>query len=120
VRLKQKDVAIIKSCGGSFWLVAKIFLGFGTCVGMVGVMGGTLLGWAFVRNINTVENWIQRAFGLKLWDSSVYLFDKIPNYMDWSAAGRIGMIAIAATTLGAFLPACIAAWTRPVKVLRYE
>jgi lipoprotein-releasing system permease protein len=120
VRLKQKDVAIIKSCGGSFWLVAKVFLGFGTCVGILGVLGGTLLGWFFMRHINAVENWIQRAFGLKLWDSSVYLFEKIPSHMDWAAVGRIALVAVAATTFGALLPACMAAWTRPVKVLRYE
>lgn len=120
VRLKQKDVAIVKSCGGSFWLIIKVFLGFGTCVGLLGVLGGTLLGWIFIRNINVVENWIQQAFGLKLWDSSVYLFEKIPNHMDWAAVGRIALVAVVATTLGALLPACMAAWTRPVKVLRYE
>jgi lipoprotein-releasing system permease protein len=120
VRLKQKDVAIIKSCGGSFWLVAQLFLGFGTCVGLLGVLGGTILGWIFMRQINTVENWIQQAFGLKLWDSSVYLFEKIPSHVDWSAVGRIALVAVVATTLGALLPACMAAWTRPVKVLRYE
>ena len=71
-------------------------------------------------NINAIENGIHRIFGLKLWDSSVYLFEQIPSHMNWPAVGKIVIIAILATTFGALLPACMAAMTRPVKVLRYE
>ncbi|MFC1762015.1 ABC transporter permease [Planctomycetota bacterium] len=120
VRLKQKDIAIVKSCGGSSMGVAQIFLGFGVCVGLVGAVAGTVLGWAFMHHINAIENGIQRLFGLKLWDSSVYLFERIPSAIDWPSVARIIIVAILATTVGAILPACLAAWTRPVKVLRYE
>jgi len=120
VRLKQKDIAVIKSCGLSSSSVAFIFIGFGGCVGAVGSGIGIVLGYIITTNINTIEEWIGIIFGLKLWRSSVYLFSKIPNEVDWSSALPIVLFAIIAAAVGAVIPAVIAARTRPVEILRYE
>jgi lipoprotein-releasing system permease protein len=120
VRLKQKDIAIIKSCGAASGSVAFVFVGFGACVGAVGSGIGAGLGYVITRNINTIENWIRIIFGLKLWRSSVYLFSKIPNEVDWFWAGRIILLAIIAAAIGAVIPAIVAARTKPVEILRYE
>jgi len=120
VKLKQRDVAVIKSCGATTYSVAWLFLGFGVTVGVLGSGIGAALGYVVTRNINRIEEWIRIVFGLKLWKSSVYLFDKIPNQVDWASALPIVGLAIAAAALGAFVPALVAARTRPVEVLRYE
>ena len=120
VRLKQRDIGIIRSCGGSAGAVAAIFLGFGAVVGLVGALLGVLLGYLFTANINRIEAWVAKAFGLNLWSSSLYVFEKIPNTMDWGSAGFIGLAAIAAASVGVLIPALLAARTRPVEVLRYE
>jgi len=120
VRLKQKDIAVIKSCGSSSSSVALIFIGFGACVGAVGSGIGIVLGYIITTNINTIEEWIGIIFGLKLWRSSVYLFSKIPNEVDWSSALPIVLFAIIAAAVGAVIPAIIAARTKPVEILRYE
>jgi len=120
VRLKQKDIAIIKSCGATSSSVALVFVGFGACVGTVGSSIGTVLGYVITRNINTIENWIRIIFGLKLWKSSVYLFSKIPNEVNWSWALRIVLMAIIAAAIGTLIPAIVAARTKPVNILRYE
>ena len=120
VRLKRKDVAIMKSCGASGFSVAWIFLGFGISVGVMGAGVGTVLGYVITVNINVIEEWIRATSGLKLWQSSVYMFDKIPNVVDWGSALPIVAAAIAAAALGALMPAALAARTRPVEVLRYE
>lgn len=120
VRLKQKDIAIIKSCGATSSSVAVVFVGFGACVGTVGSGIGTVLGYVITRNINTIEDWIRIIFGLKLWKSSVYLFSKIPNEVNWSWSLRIVLLAIIAAAIGTLIPAIIAAKTRPVNILRYE
>jgi lipoprotein-releasing system permease protein len=119
-RLKQKDIAIIKSCGATSSSVAAIFLGFGGCVGITGSIVGAILGYAVTKNINIIENWIRIVFGLKLWKSSVYMFDKIPNEVDWASASQIMLFAIIAAALGTLIPALAAARTRPVQILRYE
>jgi len=119
-KLKQRDVAIIKSCGATNLSVVGLFLGFGISVGVTGAGLGAVLGYVITRNINLIEEWIRVVFGLKLWKSSVYMFDKIPNQVDWGSALPIVALAIAAAALGALLPAVVAARTRPVDVLRYE
>jgi len=120
VKLKQKDIAVVKSCGLSSSSVAFIFIGFGGCVGAVGSGIGIVLGYIITTNINTIEEWIRIIFGLKLWRSSVYLFSKIPNEVDWSSALPIVLFAIIAAAVGAVIPAIVAARTRPVEILRYE
>jgi lipoprotein-releasing system permease protein len=120
VRLKRKDIAVIKSCGTTSSSVAWIFVGFGACVGIAGSCIGVILGYIITKNINTIEQWIRIVFGLKLWKSSVYLFTKIPNQVDWSMTLQIVLFAIAAAAVGAVIPAIIAAGTKPVEILRYE
>jgi lipoprotein-releasing system permease protein len=119
-RLKQKDIAILKSCGAASSSVIGLFLGFGVSVGVAGSGLGAALGYVITRNINEIERWIRVVFGLKLWRSSVYMFDRIPNQVDWSSALLFATLAMAAAAVGALVPAILAARTRPVEVLRHE
>ncbi len=120
VRLKQRDVAIMKSCGTPSTSVVWLFLGFGVTIGIAGAAVGAVMGYIITKNINAIENWIGAVFGLKLWSGSVYMFTRIPNDVDWGASLPIMAMAIAAAAVGALLPALVAARTRPVEVLRYE
>ncbi len=120
VRIKQKDIAIIKSCGAASTMVAWIFVGFGICVGVFGSIIGGFVGYFVTRNINVIEKWVRIIFGLKLWRSSVYIFSRIPNEVDWNMALGIMLLAIIAAALGALVPAIVAARTKPVEILRYE
>ena len=120
VRLKQRDIAIMKSCGATSISVASIFLGFGICVGILGSGAGAILGYVVTKNINVVEEWIRIIFGLKLWKSSVYMFIKIPNQVDWAATFVIILLVVIAASFGTLIPAAVAARTRPVEILRYE
>jgi lipoprotein-releasing system permease protein len=120
VTTKQKDIAIIKSCGGASSSVAWIFVVFGGCVGIIGSAFGTVIGCIITKNVNTIEEWIRIIFGLKLWKSSVYMFSKIPNEVNWDLSLRIVALAVIAVVLGALIPAIIATLTKPVNILRYE
>jgi lipoprotein-releasing system permease protein len=120
VMTKQKDIAIIKSCGAASGSAAWIFMGFGICVGVVGSAFGIVLGYIVTKNINALENWVRIVFGMKLWRSSVYMFEKIPSEVNWPAVWWIVLAAIAACVIGALIPAMVAARLQPVKILRYE
>ena len=120
VRLKQKDIAIIKSCGAAGGSVAWIFVGFGACVGVIGSGIGVILGYVITKNVNTIEEWISIIFRLKLWKSSVYMFSKIPNDVDWFWVFVFVFLAIIAAAIGTLIPAIVAARTKPVEILRYE
>ncbi len=120
IETKLKDIAIIKSCGAANGSVASIFVGFGVCIGLVGSGIGMILGDIVTRNINIIEEWIRIIFGLKLWKSSIYMFSKIPNEVDWDWALIIALSAVIAAAAGALIPAIVAVRTKPVDVLRYE
>jgi lipoprotein-releasing system permease protein len=120
VRLKQKDIAIIKSCGAASGSVCWIFVAFGFSVGIVGSILGVLLGYFVTKNVNGIEEFIRRISGLKLWKISVYMFSEIPNEVNWSWALVIVLIAIGAAVVGTLIPAIVAARTGPVEILRYE
>jgi lipoprotein-releasing system permease protein len=120
VETRQKDIAVIRSCGASSSAVALVFIGFGACVGIIGSALGVVLGYTITKNINTIEEWIRLIFGLKLWKSSVYIFSRIPNEVDWPCVLPIALFAVIAAVIGALIPAIVAAMTKPVNILRYE
>jgi lipoprotein-releasing system permease protein len=120
VLTRQKDIAIIRSCGVSKFSVAGIFLQFGLVVGILGGALGLWVGQIFTVNINLIENRISTVLGLNIWKSSVYMFSRIPNEVDWPMAFKIVLIAVAAALIGSAIPAIIAAAVKPVNILRYE
>lgn len=120
VKAKLKDLAIVKSIGASRADVIAIFLLFGFFVGIIGAAGGIATGYIITHNVNAIEQFVSRLFGMKLWSSSTYMFTKIPSRFDWDWAGCFFLAAIAASVLGAVIPSLIAAKTSPVKILRYE
>ncbi|MCE5278092.1 MAG: FtsX-like permease family protein [Planctomycetaceae bacterium] len=117
---KTADIGIVKAVGGSSWGVAGIFFGYGAIIGLIGSVLGAVLGWLFVRNINPVQDWTDAVFGFRVWDRETFMFEKIPNELDWSAAVWIIAGAIVAGLIGALIPAVRAARMQPVEALRYE
>ena len=120
VGLKRKDIAVLKSCGASGLTVAGIFLGFGAWVGLVGALLGVGIGVLFMHHINAIEQILCQIMGLKIWSSSLYMLHDIPHQFDTAGAIGIAIIAIVAASVGALIPAWVAACTRPVRILRYE
>lgn len=120
VREKIKDLGIIKSVGGSGWGVGQVFLGYGLLVGLVGALIGSTLGVVIVRNSNEIEAVLNRWFGFRLWNPAVYAIDKIPDVVDYSNALIIIIAAVAASVIGAILPAWRAARLEVVDALRVD
>ncbi len=121
VEKKTRDIGIIKSLGASSFGVAWIFIVYGAAVGVVGSVLGTAGGVVFVRYINEFQDLLTRLNpNLQVWSPDVYTFDRIPNTVDWQEAAVIVAVAIAASMLGALIPAVLAARVWPVDALRYE
>jgi lipoprotein-releasing system permease protein len=120
VMTKQKDIAVVKSCGLGSTTVAMIFITFGLLIGLLGSALGVALGFFFTKNINMIERWISIALNLKLWKSSTYMFSRIPNQLNWESVIWVTIAAIVAAGIGALIPAITAARVKPVDILRYE
>ena len=120
VMTKQKDIAVVKSCGLSSGSVGLLFVVFGFIIGLIGSGLGVVIGYLFTKNVNYIERLISIVFGLKLWKSSTYMFTRIPSQVHWESVVWVGLAAVLAAAIGAVIPAIAAARVRPVKILRYE
>lgn len=121
VRDKTRDIGIIKALGASELGVASIFLTYGAFVGAVGGLLGMGAGVLFVWNTNYIHDRIlYNIFGLMIWDRSIYLFDRIPDTVNWWEVWMYVGLALVAGTFGALIPALKAGVQDPVRAVRYE
>jgi lipoprotein-releasing system permease protein len=117
---KTRDIGVMKALGASTAGIRGIFLGYGLLLGAVGSGVGMIGGLVFVRYINEVEKALSAVMHHKVFDDTIYYFDKIPTVVQpftvcWIVAGAI-LIAVIAS----IWPAQRAAHLHPVKSLRYE
>jgi lipoprotein-releasing system permease protein len=118
---KTRDIGIVKAIGGSSGGVAFIFVIYGAAVGIAGAILGTALGTAVVWYINEIQDFLIRLNPhWRVWDLSVYSFDRIPNEVSvWDALAVVAF-AILASTLGSLGAAWRAGRMQPVEAIRHE
>jgi len=119
VTQKTADIGVLKAIGASSMGVAGVFLMYGAALAFVGAAIGALLGYRFVRNINHIADWLARDFGFTPFRHG-FLFDQIPDDVQFNTVVWIMISAILAGLIGALLPALKAARMQPVEALRYE
>jgi len=117
---KTRDIGVLKALGASTSGVRQIFLGYGLSLGLVGSGVGMVGGLLFVWKINEIEGWLSQVTGRKVFDDTIYYFDRIPTLVEpatvaWIVGGAL-IIAVAAS----IWPAHRASKLRPVQALRFE
>lgn len=108
IREKQRDIAILKSIGFQESDISRIFLSQGFVVGVIGTVLGWGLGYGLIELLASIEFDIEgfvRSKGFVL-------------YRTWLHYAISAVLAIAAATLAAWLPARKAARLDPVDILR--
>jgi lipoprotein-releasing system permease protein len=117
---KTRDIGVLKALGASSRGVMNIFLGYGLLLGIVGAGFGTLLGLSITVNLNEIADKLAEWTGEKLFNPTVYYFDKIPTDIQPTAVLLVNLGAVLIAVLFSILPAMRAAWLHPVRALRYE
>ena len=120
VHQKTRDVGVLKAIGASNSGVAWIFLSYGAVIGLMGSILGCIGGYYFVRYINEIQDFTDRAFGFSVWSREVFMFAKIPNEVKLVPMLLIVAATITAGIVGALVPAIRAGRMQPVEALRYE
>ena len=78
VKDKQPDIAILRTIGARPASILAIFTTQGTVIGLLGTLGGVLLGVLLSRNLEAIVHGIERVFGVRFMDASVYLMSDLP------------------------------------------
>ncbi len=117
---KTREMGLLKAIGAGSMGVAGLFLRYGAAIAVIGSIAGIIGGAYFVRHINAVQDWVDGTFGFRVWSRETFMFEFIPDKVDWTAACWIFVGAIFAGLLGALLPAVRAGRMQPIEALRYE
>jgi len=117
---KTRDIGVMKALGASTAGIRGIFLGYGLLLGAVGSGIGMAGGLVFVRYINEIERALSKVMHRRVFDDTIYYFDKIPTVIQPFTVGWIVTGALLIAVLASIWPAHRAAHLHPVRSLRYE
>jgi lipoprotein-releasing system permease protein len=117
---KTRDIGVMKALGASTRGIRWIFLGYGLLLGAVGSGVGMIGGLLFVHYINEIEKFLSIILHHKVFDDTIYYFDKIPTLVEPHTVIAVVAGALLIAVLASIWPAQRAARLHPVKALRFE
>ena len=112
VKEKRRDIAVLKSMGGSSASIGRIFILNGAVIGVAGTVLGNLLG--------LVGCWLLARYQFIELPKDVFLVTTLPVRFDPVNFAVVATVSIAICVLAALSPARRAASLVPVEVIRYE
>jgi lipoprotein-releasing system permease protein len=117
---KTKDIAILKSMGGTGLSIMKIFVLEGLVVGVIGTIVGDLGGLLVALNLETIVTVIQNLTGLQFFSKDVYYLDHFPSRVIPADVALISITAILISFGATLYPSWQASRLPPAQALRYE
>lgn len=119
VKEKSGDIAVLRTMGASRAAIMRIFVAVGAGIGVAGTAAGAAGGIAFAAYIDDIRLFLERVFGVRLWDVEIRGLKEMPSVIDPSEVGAVVGVALVLSLLATLYPAWRAARTDPVEVLRY-
>lgn len=120
VNEKRTDIAILRTLGIRPRAVVGVFVTQGVLIGWFGALLGFVLGLTLAFNAQAIMSCIERVFGTRLFDPTVFVISEVPSEVQWPQVIGITVTALVLTVLATIYPALRGAATEPAEALRYE
>jgi len=117
---KRHDIGILRTIGVSGGGILRIFILEGLLIGLGGTLLGVVAGTLLSYYLNPVAEFVAGLFGIDLFNTEIYYFDRIPVDVVPLDVMWITLSAVLLTFLSTLYPAWSAARLNPVEALRYE
>ncbi|WP_129647218.1 lipoprotein-releasing ABC transporter permease subunit [Peristeroidobacter agariperforans] len=120
VNEKRTDIAILRTVGMTPRAVVGVFMTQGVLIGWFGALLGLLVGLLLAFNVSTIVPFLERLFGAKVFDPTVFVISDMPSEVQWPQVMGITLTALVLTVLATIYPSLRGAATEPAEALRYE
>ncbi len=117
---KRSDIAVLRTMGARAGTIMAIFMAQGLLLALSGIGAGVLLGVALALNISEVTLFVERLFGMKLFNPQVYFISDLPARLEPTDVLVVAALALLLSLCATIFPAWRATRIAPAEVLRYE
>ncbi len=117
---KNRDIAILRAMGANTRSIMKIFMMEGLIIGTLGTGLGTALGVALATYADVTIKFLERTFGIRIFDQTVYGMEHFPADIIVSDVVVVMALAMSICLLATIYPAWRASRLDPTEALRYE
>jgi lipoprotein-releasing system permease protein len=117
---KRRDIGILTALGATPRGVMTSFLMLAFWDALVGALLGGVVGTWAALEIDDIEKWLSKLFGVQIFNRDVYLFDTIPSVVQVTWVAAIVLGAFVSAIVFAAIPAWNAAKLEPLEALRHE
>lgn len=117
---KRADIAVLRTLGLTGRQIMAVFVIQGSAVGCIGLTIGLVIGGIGAVYTADIVGMVEKLFGAKVFDPTVYYVSSIPSQWQWSDSLIIGVIAVVLSVTASLYPAYRAGRIPPAEALRYE
>jgi lipoprotein-releasing system permease protein len=120
VKDKGRDIAILRTMGGTQGAIMRIFLITGSSIGVMGTIAGFLLGLVVCLNVESIRQFLSWLTRTELFSPELYFLSRLPAELDIGETTAVVVMALTLSLLATLYPSWRAARLDPVEALRYE